>query len=78
MLIVSYLFIFNISFAQDVVKNMPTYDREPWHPGFTLGFNISDFVIRYTPSFAINDSISQITSSSSSGIDLGKIGRAHV
>jgi len=67
----SFLFISGYSFAQDVVKNMPTYDQRPWHPGFIIGFNSSDFVIKFTQPFSVNDSLSQITSSSSSGIDLG-------
>jgi hypothetical protein len=70
--LISFLILFScVSFAQDPVKNMPTYDRAPWHPGFTLGFNTSDFVINFTQGFSLSDSLQQITSSSASGFDLG-------
>lgn len=70
-LIASFIFICSNSFAQDPVKNMPTYDRKPWHPGFTLGFNTSDFVINFTQGFSKSDSLNQITSTSGTGLDLG-------
>ena len=61
-------------YAQDMhVKNQPTYDRAPWHPGFTLGFNTADFVVHWGPSLNQSDSLQQITSQSNSGLNLGII-----
>jgi len=58
--------------AQVPVLNMPTYDRAPWHPGFTLGFNSTDFVVKLNPSFNNSkDSLYQLTSQSNVGLNLG-------
>ncbi len=58
--------------AQDMhIKNMPTYDRAPWHPGFTLGFNSADFVIKWGPNINQSDSLQQVTSQSNTGLNLG-------
>ncbi len=58
--------------AQEMhVKNQPTYDRAPWHPGFCLGFNSTDFVIKWGPSLNQSDSLQQITSQSNTGLNLG-------
>jgi hypothetical protein len=60
------------SIAQPPVLNMPTYDRAPWHPGFTLGFNTADFVVNVGPSLSSpHDSLSQISTQSQTGLNLG-------
>ncbi len=59
-------------YSQNVqVKNMPNYDRQWWHPGFTLGFNTSDFVVKLGGDLNQADSLYQVTSQSSSGLNLG-------
>jgi|ERR1039458_1110875 hypothetical protein len=59
-------------FAQAPVLNMPTYDRAPWHPGFTLGFNVANFVVNVGPGISSpHDSLAQVSSQSNTGLNLG-------
>jgi hypothetical protein len=52
-------------------RNLPKYDKQLIHFGFTLGINKSDFHIDRVADFKIRDSIYRVESSSITGLNLG-------
>ena len=72
--------------------NLPDHDSKPYHFGINLGYNKSHFLFTHHPYFLQRDTIMDVESVNSSGInlawlvnfrmsehfDLRQIGRAHV
>src|SRR5438067_2350436 len=76
--IILFLFVLGIplfSFAQldSQPRNLPKYDHQPIHFGFTLGFNSSNFVINRTGNLKTRDTIYTVESQSVAGLNLGII-----
>jgi hypothetical protein len=72
-----------ISFAgygqrRDVVKNLPKYDQQPIHFGFSLGMNSSTFRAVLVSDYHITDSIYTISPSASAGLNLGIISNLRI
>lgn len=64
----------NIAFAQrDKVENLPKYNHELLHFGFTIGYNQSDFIINPVRDFHLLDSLKAVESIPGSGFNLGII-----
>jgi hypothetical protein len=55
------------------IHNLPNYDKQPLHFGFSLGINTADFRITYVPNFKDLDTVLVIESESQSGLNLGII-----
>lgn len=74
LLAVMFLFFLNPSDAQhEGVKNLPKYDYQKIHFGFTLGLNFSDLKIDKVPDFNYRDSIYVIEAEPVTGLNLGII-----
>ncbi len=53
--------------------NLPKYDHQRVHFGFTLGLNSSDFVIERAGDFKVRDTVYEVESESVAGLNLGII-----
>ena len=67
-----------IAQREGVVKNLPKYDKQPIHFGFTLGLNSSGFRTVLAPDYHIQDSIYTIEPSSVAGLNLGIIANLRI
>ncbi|HRH65765.1 MAG TPA: porin family protein [Bacteroidia bacterium] len=67
------LLTLNQSFAQHnrIPINLPKYDKQAIHFGFTLGLNSTDFRVELVPDFKTRDSIYVVESEAVSGLNLG-------
>lgn len=63
---------------RDIVKNLPKYDQQRIHFGFSLGMNSATFRTVLVPDFHISDSIYTITPSASAGLNLGIISNLRI
>ena len=54
-------------------QNLPKYDKQPIHFGFTLGVNSSSFVINRVGDFKLQDTIYSVEATPVSGLNLGII-----
>lgn len=52
-------------------QNLPKYDQQPLHFGFTLGINSSNFVIERVGDFKLRDTVYSVSANSVSGLNLG-------
>ncbi|MCX6291908.1 MAG: porin family protein [Bacteroidetes bacterium] len=62
---------FYTSAQRQGVMNLPRYDHQKIHFGFTLGMNLSDFNINLVPDFRIRDSVYSLESEPIAGLNLG-------
>lgn len=70
--ILCFVFCVFSSFAQQrAVQNLPKYDHQKIHFGFTLGINNTDFTVRHAANFGTLDTLYVVEPSSSSGFNLG-------
>lgn len=60
------------------VKNLPKYDFQKIHFGFTLGLNFSDLKVNLVPDFRTIDSIYVIESEPVAGLNLGIIANLRI
>ena len=59
--IIFVIFLTNLSFGQRMrVMNTPKYDADPYHFGFSLGFNKMDFSIHNSDNFWGLDSVRSV------------------
>jgi hypothetical protein len=63
----------NISFGQHV-QNMADHDQKPYYFGLTFAFNVSQYRIRYTESYAMTDTFKTIQPYWGPGFTLGLMG----
>lgn len=71
-LLVIFLCIGNAALAQkDRVENLPKYNHETLHFGFTIGLNYTDFVIHPVRDFHLLDSLKFVQSIRQPGFNLG-------
>ena len=69
------LFIFSTNHSQAQLNNspinLPKYDHQKIHFGFTLGLNSTNFKVQLVPDFKTMDSIYVVESEPVSGLNLG-------
>ena len=66
------LLLGNNAYAQrDRVENLPKYNHESLHFGFTIGLNYTDFVIHPVRDFHLQDSLKTVQSLRQPGFNLG-------
>jgi len=70
-LVLISLFFSAPAFAQRDNINMPDHDEKWYYFGITFGTNISEYRIRYTQSFAANDTFKKIQPRWTPGLNLG-------
>ncbi|MBI2967765.1 MAG: PorT family protein [Bacteroidetes bacterium] len=63
---------------QPKVKNLPNYDRQRFHFGFTLGINNMGFAVKRNPDLVTYDTVFVIEAASQSGFNLGIISNMRV
>jgi len=73
LLIIIFLLIGFNSFSQKhkISQNLPRYDYQKIHFGFTLGINELDFNIKKNTNFITNDTLKKINTKSQKGFNLG-------
>lgn len=59
-------------------QNLPLYDKQKLHFGFTLGINSLDFKIRNNPDLLLQDSLYTIESQNQKGFNLGIVSNLRV
>ncbi len=69
---------FQDSYAQKIGLNMPEHDDKAYYFGITFGLNFSSYRIKYTKSFAENDTFMQVQTSFSPGFNLGLMGNLRI
>lgn len=72
------LFAFFAFAQQRVVQNLPKYDHQTIHFGFTLGINNTDFKVKHAANFGILDTLYVVEPSSSSGFNLGIVSNLRI
>lgn len=60
------------------VQNLPKYDKQPIHFGFSLGFVSPDFRVVLAPDFKTQDSVNNVTSEPQLGFLLGIISNIRI
>ena len=75
LLIIFFLiFIFRGVFAQDTKPpNIPKYDYDPLHFGFTLGINTMDFIIRHADNFQSLDTVLSVNNERKIGFNIAMV-----
>ena len=78
LLLVPGLLSFTVQAQKQGVKNLPKYDHQPIHFGFTLGINSTGFNAVLVPDFHIQDTVYTIEPSSVAGLNLGIISNIRI
>ncbi|HNP98366.1 MAG TPA: porin family protein [Bacteroidia bacterium] len=75
-----WIFFQNTSFAQlnNSPINLPKYDHQPIHFGFTLGLNSTDFRVGLIPDFKTQDSVYVVESEAVNGLNLGIVSNLRI
>ena len=73
---IQYLLLFILivtahqSVAQFGQKNLQAFDRKPIHFGFVIGYNTSDFYVKYNPDYTFTDSLISVLNEKQPGFNL--------
>src|SRR5207244_13323008 len=68
-----FTFHFSLLAQENEVKNLPKYDRQVFHPGFLLGFNVAHFRVQLADDFRFRDTVYNVTPHGVAGLNLGII-----
>ncbi|MGI8892074.1 MAG: porin family protein [Bacteroidia bacterium] len=72
--IIIFLLLGNVALAQKPwIKNLPDYDKQRLHFGFSVGINYTDFIVTLPGDFKYHDSVYVVESYPQSGLNLGII-----
>jgi hypothetical protein len=72
--VVALLLLSNVVFAQKPwIRNLPDYDKQIIHFGFSLGINYTDFIVTLPGDFKYRDSVYVVESYPQGGLNLGII-----
>ncbi|MCC7231320.1 MAG: PorT family protein [Bacteroidia bacterium] len=62
----------------DIPLNLPKYDKQPIHFGFTIGINSSNFTMNLAPDLKTMDSVYRVESLPITGLNLGIISNLRI
>lgn len=76
--IIAVSFMLPVFAQKQKVPNLPQYDNKPYHFGFLLGVNSTNFLVKYSPDIKNYDSIMAVVPKGQGGFNLGIVSDARL